>query len=94
MMQIFVKGSKTMALQVRKHDTIVILKKKVEALLHIPLSDIILNYGTKILAADQCTLGDYNLVNNATVHLSIRLLGGNTDNSEKAKVRNIVFLPL
>jgi hypothetical protein len=84
-LHLFVRGQKTMAFSVSKCETVEQLKRKVGWKFGVHFRDILLTYSTKALL-DKCRLGDY-LPNQATLHLSLRLLGGNEDEMKTNKVR-------
>jgi len=75
-----------MAFKVSKEETVDRLKKKIGLKIGVNSRDIRLTYGTKFLV-DNFRLGEY-LPDQATLHLSLRLLGGN--GNEKVKVRTLI----
>ena len=85
-LHLFVRGQKTMAFKVSKEETVDRLKKKIGLKIGVNSRDIRLTYGTKFLV-DNFRLGEY-LPDQATLHLSLRLLGGN--GNEKVKVRTLI----
>jgi len=85
-LHLFVRGNKTMALSVSKSETVLQLKRKVASKIGVNFQFIKLTYGTKFLM-DNFRLGEY-LPDQATLHLSLRLLGGN--GNEKVKVRTLI----
>jgi len=87
-LHLFVRGQKTMALDVSKEETVDRLKKKIGSKIGVNYRDIVLTYGTKFLL-DNFRLGEC-LPDQATLHLSLRLLGGNGD--EKVKVSTLVLI--
>jgi ubiquitin len=73
-MQIFVKtlDGKTMTLEVGADDSIQNIKKKIQAKQFIPEDQQRLVFSGKELTDDQ-TLGDYNIADESTLHLVIRM---------------------
>ena len=79
-MQVFVKSltGKTITLHLEKTDTIDSVKQKIQEKEGIPVDQQRLVFSGKQLE-DNLTVGDYNLQEDATVHLVLRLKGGATD---------------
>ena len=76
-MQLFVKTltGKTIALQVKPSSTIANVKHKIEEAEDIPPDKQRLSFASKQLVDDR-TLSDYNIRNECTVYLFLRLCGG------------------
>lgn len=76
-MQIYIKSltGKVTALQVESSDTVAIIKQKVHDKDGIPLDQQRLIFGGKQLE-DRYTLSDYNIINDCSIHLVLRLRGG------------------
>ena len=87
-LHLFVRGQKTIAFSVSKHETVEQLKRKVASKIGVNFRDIRLTFGTKYLV-NHSRLDEY-LPNKATLHLSLRLLGGNGE--EKVKVRTLMLI--
>ncbi|KAH7823703.1 putative ubiquitin [Monocercomonoides exilis] len=76
--QIFVRSleGKTLALMVSKQDTIEKVKKLVEEKERIPWTEQRIIFSGKQLL-DKKTIEDYGILKEATLHLVLRLKGGN-----------------
>jgi len=77
-----------MAFSVSKNETVELLKRRVASIIGVNCRDIRLTFGTKYLV-DHSRLDEY-LPNKVTLHLSLRLLGGNGE--EKVKVRTLMLI--
>lgn len=78
-LQIFVKNinDKTFVLQMNENDTIEKLQSNIKDKSGIPENEQRLLYMGKHLKSEgNKTLKDYNVINNSTVHLLLRLMGG------------------
>jgi ankyrin repeat protein len=75
--QIFIKTltGKTLTIIVAKDDTVENLKQKVQDKEGIPPDHQRITYGGKQLR-DGCTLADYDITKDATLHLVLRMFGG------------------
>lgn len=75
--QIFIKTlqGRTITLDVDPNDTIQSLKQKIESKENIPVQEQRLIYSGKQLN-DTFTLSDYNVQDQSTLHLMLRLKGG------------------
>lgn len=75
--QIFVNGldGKTMTIDVELEDTVASLKEKVEKKSSIPAGIMRLIYGGKQLVDDKALI-DYGIQKESTIHLLLRLRGG------------------
>ncbi|KAF0532765.1 polyubiquitin [Gigaspora margarita] len=76
---VLVEG-KTITLRVFQDDTVESVKKKIFDREGIPVEEQRLNYTTKELREDQKKLHEYNVTNNGTMWLSLRVLGGSDVN--------------
>ena len=78
LMQIFVKTltGKTINLAVSRNDTIQDVKKRIEDKVDVPPEKQRLIYAGKQLR-DEAKLSDYNINKESTIHLAVRLRGGN-----------------
>ena len=76
-MQIMIKTltGKTLCLSVNSNDTINEIKQKIQQKEGIPLEQQRLVFNGKQLE-DSFKLGDYNISNDSTIHLVLRLRGG------------------
>ena len=76
-MQIFVKTltDRTLTIEADPSDTVESVKAKIEALLGIPPQEQRLMHGGRQLQEGR-TLSSYNIVDNFTLHLVLRLKGG------------------
>ena len=76
-MQIFVKtqNGKNMAIDVEPEDTVGKLKEKIQEKEEVPVDQQRLVYGGKQLD-DEATLQSYDIKNESTIHLVLRLKGG------------------
>lgn len=76
-MQVFVKtlAGKTITVDVAQDDTIQALKKKIADKEALPAGEMRLVYSGKNLDDDR-SLNDYDIKNDATLHLLLRLAGG------------------
>ena len=74
-MQIFVKDDRTLTLDVVPSDTIKSIKLRIQARKGYPPDEQRLIYRGEQLE-DECTLQDYNIKTESTLHLVMRLCGG------------------
>lgn len=76
-MQILIKthSGGFLVLTVSADTTVLQLKQAIEVRNGTPVRMQALVYGAKPLI-DETTLGDYGIVDNSTVHLTLRLMGG------------------
>ena len=76
-MQIFIKtiSGKTITLEVEPNESILDIKTKVYDKEKISVEEQRLLFGAKILD-DEKTLNDYDIRDTCTIHLFIRLIGG------------------
>lgn len=75
---------KTITLEIELTNTIENVKSKIQDKLFIPIHQQRLIYGVKQLQ-DAGTLSYYNIKNQSTLHLSLRLCGGISSKSGKKK---------
>ena len=85
-LHLFIRGNKTMSFMVNKCETVKQLKRKVGSKIGVSYRSIRLTFGTRYLL-DNFRLGEC-LPDQATIHLSLRLLGGNGE--KKVKVRTLI----
>jgi hypothetical protein len=75
---LFIKANETLSFRVGENETVEQIKRMVGAKLGIDFRLIRLTYGSKDLV-DKFHLASYFLPDQATLHLSIRILGGSSD---------------
>ncbi len=77
---------KTFGVSISQFATVVELKQIIYVQTGIPMADQVLTSGRRCMI-DQMNLSDYNLFNQATLHLSLHLLGGvSLSNRQKVEV--------
>lgn len=76
-MQIFVKNSRTLVLDVEPSDTVLSVKQKIEDRDGIPLKYLSLSYAGSILE-DGRQLSDYDVTREATIIYRVRLVPAQT----------------
>ena len=80
---LFIKANKTLAFRVGENETVEQIKRMVGVKLGIDFRFIRLTYGSKDLV-NKFALASYFLPDQVTLHLSIRILGGNNDKKVSA----------
>ncbi len=90
LLQLFVRFEKTFGVSISQLATVLELKRIIYARTGIPIADQVLTSGRRCMI-NQMNLSDYNLFNQATLHLSLRLLGG-VSPSKRQKVEVIELL--
>ncbi len=89
-LHLFVRFEKTFGISISMLTTVEQLKRVISARTGIPVADQVLTFGTRCMI-DRMNLSDYNLFNQATLHLSLRLLGG-VSVTKRQKVSEIIEL--